>query len=310
MVCSSTGQDTSDPEEPVSGVIFLDKPQGWTSRHAVNEIACLFGRIRAGHAGTLDPLATGMLPVLLGEATRFAGFGLDADKSYEVCIDLSRQTDTLDTEGKETGHFQVEIDHTQLQQAISEMQGEQEQLPPAYSAIRVNGRRAHDLARRGRPFELAPRHININEIRLLDWQPPLLQLFVRCSKGTYIRSLARDLGIRLGLGGCVTALRRPSCGGWQPGTMVDIKTVRQNRRDTVVPLAKWLSHLPRLELPAELAMRFVQGQRLPLEHSSNDDKAAIFCEERLLGTGQIKPGLSGLVLHPDSVLPSAQEILR
>jgi len=251
-----------------------------------------------------------MLPILLGEATRFAGFGLNAYKSYEVCIDLSRQTDTLDIEGKETGHFQVEIDHTQLQQAISERQGGQEQLPPAYSAIRVNGHRAHDLARRGKPFELVPRHINIDEIRLLDWQPPLLQLFVRCSKGTYIRSLARDLGIRLELGGCVAALRRLSCGGWQPDTLVDINTVRQSREDSIVPLARWLSHLPRLELPAELAIRFVQGQRLPLEHPGHDNEAAIFCEERLLGTGRIKPGLSGLVLHPGKVLPSAQEMLR
>jgi len=293
----------------ISGVVFLDKPQGWTSRHAVNEVSRIFGRIKAGHAGTLDPLATGMLPILLGEATRFAGFGLDADKFYEVCIDLSRQTDTLDTEGKETGKYQVKIDDAQLQQAISGMQGEQEQLPPAYSAIRIHGQRAHDLARRGKPFELPPRQINIGEIRLLGWDNPLLKLFVHCSKGTYIRALARDIGTRLGLGGCVTALRRLSCGGWLPETMVDIDAVRRKGRDTVVPLAEWLAHLPRVELARDLAQRFMHGQRLPLDDQVADEAVAVFFEGELLGTGTIKPGFSGLVLHPGRVLPSAQELL-
>ena len=293
----------------ISGVVFLDKPQGWTSRHAVNEISRTFGRIKAGHAGTLDPLATGMLPILLGEATRFAGFGLDADKSYEVCIDLSSQTDTLDTEGKETGAYQVKIDDNQLQQAIAAMQGEQEQLPPDYSAIRIQGKRAHELARSGKAFELTPRHINIDEIRLLDWSSPLLKLFVHCSKGTYIRALARDIGIRLGVGGCVTGLRRLSVGGWPAETMVDIDAVRQKGRDTVVPLAEWLAHLPRMELARDLALRFMQGQRLPLENQVVDVAVIVFFEGELLGTGTIKPGFSGPVLHPDRVLPSAQKVL-
>ena len=299
--------DSHTPD--ISGVVFLDKPQGWTSRHAVNEISRIFGRTKAGHAGTLDPLATGMLPILLGEATRFAGLGLDADKSYEVSIDLSRQTDTLDLEGKETGIYQVEIEHTQLQQAVSEMQGEQDQLPPDYSAIRIQGKRAHELARSGKAFELTPRHINIDEIRLLDWSNPLLKLFVHCSKGTYIRALARDIGIRLGVGGCVTGLRRLSCGGWPPETMVCIEAVRQKGRDAVVSLAEWLGHLPRVELARDLALRFMQGQRLPLDNQDPDEAVAVFFEGELLGTGEVKPGFSGQVLHPVRVLPSAQALL-
>ena len=293
----------------ISGVVFLDKPQGWTSRHAVNEISRIFGRIKAGHAGTLDPLATGMLPILLGEATRFAGFGLDSDKAYEVCIDLSRQTDTLDLEGKETGTYQVEIEDTQLQQAIAKMQGKQEQLPPDYSAIRIQGKRAHELARSGKAFELTPRHINIDEIRLLDWNSPLLKLFVHCSKGTYIRALARDIGTRLGVGGCVTSLRRLSCGGWPAEAMLDIETIRQTGRDAVVPLAKWLGHLPRVELARDLALRFMQGQRLPLGNQDQDEAVTVFAEGTLLGTGTVKPGFSGQVLHPVRVLSSAQELL-
>lgn len=281
---------------------------GWTSRRAVNEVSRIFARTKAGHAGTLDPLATGMLPILLGEATRFAGFGLDADKSYEVCIDLSHQTDTLDAEGKETGAYEVKIDSTQIKQAISEMQGEQDQLPPEYSAIRINGRRAHDMARHGESFSLTPRHINIGEIRCLNWQTPLLTLFVHCSKGTYIRALARDLGIKLGVGGCVTALRRLSCGGWPPEVMVDIEAVLKKGKDAIVPLASWLGHLPHLELASDLAHRFIQGQRLPLEKGVSD-RVTVFFESHLLGTGSIRPGFSGHVLHPDRVLPSAQRLL-
>ena len=298
------------PHQPgahTSGVILLDKPAGWTSRRAVNAVSRLFGRVKAGHAGTLDPLATGMLPVLLGEATRFAALGLSAEKSYEVSIDLARQTDTLDAEGEETARFDVRAEEADLVRALDSLRGDQQQLPPAFSAIRVDGRRAHELARRGEAPDMKPRRISIPEIRLAEWNSPVARVFVRCSKGTYIRALARDLGLKIGAGGCVSALRRLSCGRWPDSMMVDFGTLERRREAAVLSQREWLKHLPRLDLDAALARRLVQGQRLPVGDDRAEGVHAVFCVDRLLGTGIIRPGVSGFVLHPDRILPSAQE---
>lgn len=293
------------------GIVFLDKPQGWTSRRAVNEVARLFGGIKAGHAGTLDPLATGMLPILLGEATRFAGYGLDADKAYEVEIDLSLQTDTLDAEGKVTARFYTVPDRADVEEAVAAFRGEYAQYPPAYSAIRVDGKRAHKLARQGTEVTLASRQVHIRELRLLDWAWPNLKLFVHCSKGTYIRSLARDIGERLHLGGCVVALRRLSTGSWPSEMMVDIDTLRERKEQAIVPLQVWLRHLPKVILEAEEARRFVQGQRIPVTLPDEPDAdIVVYCGEALLGTASIKAGtVASQVLHPKRILPSAQQLL-
>ena len=187
----------------VSGIVFLDKPQGWTSRRAVNEVARLFGgsgrpRLKAGHAGTLDPMATGMLPILLGEATRFAELGLSAEKTYAVTIDLSYQTDTLDAEGETLARFDGPPSLAQVQAALERFRGGYGQVPPQYSALRVEGRRAHALARRGQHVALAARQVQILALELVRYEWPQLALTVRCSKGTYIRALARDIGEALG----------------------------------------------------------------------------------------------------------------
>jgi tRNA pseudouridine55 synthase len=302
------------PEEhsrTLGGVVFLDKPQGWTSRRAVNEVARLFGGIKAGHAGTLDPLATGMLPILLGEATRFAGYGLDADKAYEVDIDLSLQTDTLDAEGEMTARFDAPPERADVEEAVAAFRGEYAQYPPAFSAIRVDGKRAHQLARQGAEVALASRQVHIHELRLLDWRWPHLRLFVRCSKGTYIRSLARDIGERLHLGGCVAELRRLSTGNWPPEMMVDIDTLRERGEQAIMPLGGWLRHLPTVSLEAAEARRFVQGQRIPV--ALPDEPAAdivVYCGELLLGTASVKEGtVASQVLHPKRILPSAQQAL-
>jgi len=307
--------NSSPDSRTLSGVIFLDKPLGWTSRRAVNEVVRLYSqlagqKIKAGHAGTLDPLATGMLPILIGEATRFAELGLNAEKAYEVDIDLSRQTDTLDLEGEETGRFDVSsLNIERLQEVLERFRGPQQQVPPAYSAIRIDGQRAHAMARRGEQVELAARNIEIIELRLMDYHSPLVTLFVRCSKGTYIRSLARDIGTALGAGGCVTRLRRTSTGGWPAELMVMPEAMVARPDACVVPLATWLRDLSRIELSMNEAKRFVQGQRIQQDGIAAG-VAVVLAGGELLGTAEVKPGMHRMVLHPLRILPSAQQYFR
>ena len=296
---------------PAGGVLFLDKPGGWTSRRAVNEVSRLFGGVKAGHTGTLDPLATGMLPIMLGEATRFSGYGLDADKSYEVEIDLSLQTDTLDCEGEVTSRFDTIPLSADVEAAVAEFRGEYDQYPPVYSAIHIDGKRAHELARQGQEVKLAPRHVAIREIRLLEWEWPRLCLSVTCSKGTYIRALARDIGERLHIGGCVVALRRLSTGNWPPEVMVDFDMLKIRGEHAIMPIRAWLRHLPEVELDRNEAKRFVQGQRIPVSlPEAHDDGIAVCCGKLFLGTGRIRPGrVAGQVLHPERILPSSQQAM-
>jgi len=304
---------TSDKH--IAGIIFLDKPLGWTSRRAVNEVVRLFSqpgrkRIKAGHAGTLDPLATGMLPILLGDATRFADMGLNAEKSYRVCFDLSCQSDTLDMEGEIYARFDTEISCSELEAVLDIFRGNIEQVPPAFSAIRIDGKRAHDMARKGEHVAMQARSVTIHDIRLTAFEFPLVTLDVSCSKGTYIRSLARDIGASLGMGGCVTALRRLSTGGWPEEMMVSHEQLLADKALCLVPLAQWLRDFDRLSLADVEGRRFLQGQRIQLKDTQTDMKeknVAVFAADLLLGTGILKGGQRHMVLHPDKIMPSAQK---
>jgi len=297
-----------------SGVLFLDKPLHWTSRKAVNEVVRLLTpsgarRIKAGHTGTLDPLATGMLPILVGEATRFSAYGLNAEKVYEVTFDLSYQTDTLDCEGEITARFDGILDVGRLASVLEQFRGPQMQVPPAFSAIRVEGRRAHEMARKGEEVKLQAREINIIDMQLLEFAFPCVSLRVHCSKGTYIRSLARDIGEALGMGGCVVQLRRISTGGWPATVMVTPEQLEEQGERCLLPLSQWLRHLPRVQVSMAEGRRFVQGQRLQLE-SDLQGEVSVFANDLLLGTGEMKPGQFRMVLHPGRILPSAQENLQ
>jgi tRNA pseudouridine55 synthase len=298
----------------VSGIVFLDKPCGWSSRRAVNEVARLFGggrkpRLKAGHAGTLDPMATGMLPILLGEATRFAELGLNAEKTYAVTIDLSYQTNTLDAEGETLARFEDGPSLAQVDAALQRFRGSYEQVPPQYSALRVEGRRAHSLARRGEAFTLAARSVEIMGLELIRYAWPKLMLEVRCSKGTYIRALARDIGNALGVGGCVVQLRRLSTGGWPAGMMVTPAQLAQRKQAALVPVSTWLQKLPSVHLESEHIRRFLLGQRLRMEDiPTYRGLVAVYGDGILLGTAELRPGDGEYaVLHPSRILPSAQE---
>ncbi|MDQ6960887.1 MAG: tRNA pseudouridine(55) synthase TruB, partial [Mariprofundaceae bacterium] len=261
-----------------------------------------------GHAGTLDPLATGMLPVLLGEATRFSAVGLDADKTYEVTMDLGYQTDTLDAEGEITARFDMQVKQEDVEGAIPHFTGNMEQTPPAYSAIHVDGQRAYEIARKGGKVVLAARPVAIRELALIDFSFPAVTLRVRSSKGTYIRSLARDIGVHLGMGGCVTALRRISTGGWPEAIMLPFDAVAEQREACILPLKQWLRHLPIIRLPKAEARRFAEGQRIQMD-SEIQGEVTVFFDDILLGTGIMKEGMYRMVLHPVRTLPSVQRSL-
>jgi len=301
----------------VCGIIFLDKPHGWTSRRAVNEVIRLFSvpghkRIKAGHAGTLDPLATGMLPILIGDATRFADMGLNAEKTYCVSFDLSYQTDTLDMEGDVTGRFDGSISQQQMESLLPAFRGVIEQTPPVYSAIRIDGKRAHDLARKGKEVEMQARPVVVHSLSLIGFNFPQVTLEVHCSKGTYIRSLARDIGARLGMGGCVTELRRLSTGGWPEAMMVSPEQLTADKAACLLPLAQWLRDFEQQKLSPEDGKRFLHGQRIQLKDSAlvaDETEVAVFSGDQLLGTGVLKPGMRHMVLHPAKIMPSAQKRL-
>lgn len=296
----------------ISGFVLLDKQSGISSHRAVRDVSRLFDKIKAGHAGTLDPLATGMLPVLLGEATRFSDIGLGADKSYEVCIDLSFQTDTLDTEGEVTERFDHMPESAAITAAVASFGGAQEQTPPIYSAISVDGKRAYQLARAQQEVALPPRRIVVHEIKPIEIAPPMLRLSVHCSKGTYIRSLARDLGQSLGVGGCVTELRRTGIGKWTAESMVALEKLELDGTEAVRPLQQWLDDYPALELGIDLAKRFLFGQRLPMPDDTQVDEREyrVLFGELLLGTAHISTGLHGTpVIRPHKTLPSARRML-
>ncbi len=249
-----------------------------------------------------------MLPVLLGEATRFSAMGLDADKTYEVTMDLSYQTDTLDAEGETTARFNMQAKQKDVEGILPHFTGTLAQTPPAYSAIHVNGQRAYKIARKGRRVVLAARPVQIRALQLIHFSFPEVVLRVCCSKGTYVRSLTRDIGIRMGMGGCVTALRRLSTGDWPEAMMLPLYEVAKQREACVLSLQQWLRHLPKILLQRAEAQRFAQGQRIQMDNGTQGEVAVLF-EHILLGTGMMQPGMYRMVLHPKRGIPSAQQRL-
>jgi tRNA pseudouridine55 synthase len=196
----------------VDGVILLDKPSGVTSNAALQRVKRLLCAKKAGHVGTLDPMASGLLPICLGEATKFSGYMLAADKGYIADILLGVTSDTGDAEGQITSHAHVNVSQRELESVLEKFRGDIMQTPPIYSALKRNGKPLYAYARAGETVEIQPRPVTIRSIQLLDSQLPLFRIAVRCSKGTYIRVLAEDIGRSLGCGGMLKALRRDGVG--------------------------------------------------------------------------------------------------
>ena len=196
----------------MNGIVIVDKPQGWTSQDVTARLRRVFSTRRIGHGGTLDPMATGVLPVFVGRATRGVEFFEHAEKTYETVLRLGLTTDTEDVTGETLTTAVPSFTEERLQEVLESFRGEIMQIPPMYSALKVGGQKLCDLARKGRTVERQPRPITIHELTLLDRTEETLRLRVRCSKGTYIRTLCKDIGEALGCGGCMQELRRVTAG--------------------------------------------------------------------------------------------------
>ena len=196
----------------MNGIVIVDKPQDWTSQDVTARLRRVFNTRRIGHGGTLDPMATGVLPVFVGRATRGVVFFEHAEKTYETVLRLGLTTDTEDVTGTVLTQSEADLSGVDVEGVLQQFRGKIMQIPPMYSALKVNGQKLCDLARKGREVERQPRPITIHELTLLEQGENTLRLRVRCSKGTYIRTLCKDIGQALGCGGCMQALRRVSAG--------------------------------------------------------------------------------------------------
>jgi len=248
----------------MDGVIVLDKPAGLSSAAAVDRVKRALGADRAGHGGTLDPIATGVLPVCLGAATKLAQYLLADDKEYEAEGVLGVATDTLDRTGRVVAERPVAVDEAALRAAIARRVGEQDQVPPAFSAIRRDGVRMYRRARAGEEIQLAPRRIRIDRLALLAFEPPRFRVAIACSKGTYIRSLVADLGADVGCGAHLTELRRTRSGRFRIEDALALDRVAPGAVAAhLVPLAA-ATGLPSVAVAAALVGPVRSGVRLPI----------------------------------------------
>lgn len=249
-----------------SGGLLLDKPVGLSSNAALQRAKRLLGARKAGHAGTLDPLASGLLVLLFGEATKLSGVLLDADKEYLATLKLGERTSTGDAEGDVLERKEVPISEPQLREALARFRGEIEQVPPMYSALKRNGVPLYRLARRGEEVERPRRRVTIGLLELLQFRPPLVELRVRCSKGTYVRTLAEDLGHALGSCAHLAALRRTASGRLGVEEAIGLEALEalpaSARAARLIPMGGLLKDLPSAALAEDDEARFKNGQAL------------------------------------------------
>jgi tRNA pseudouridine55 synthase len=252
----------------LDGVLLLDKPVGLGSNAALQAAKRLYRAEKAGHAGTLDPLASGLLPIVFGEATKFSQLVLDADKVYLARARLGITTRTGDAEGEVLERRPVQFQPDAVERTLVAFRGEIEQVPPMFSALKHRGRPLYVLARRGESVTRAPRRIRVHALELLGQSEDLLELRVHCSKGTYIRTLVEDIGRALGCGAHLAGLRRVAASGFRIEEAVTLDTVQEadeaGRDRLLLPLERMLEGLPRLDLPDALADRFASGQAIHL----------------------------------------------
>lgn len=289
----------------VNGVVLLDKPAGWSSNQAVQKVRWLFQARKAGHTGSLDPFATGMLPICLGEASKTAGFMLDASKTYEATARLGEATTTGDVEGeicRESGVPELDLDRVQA--ALNRFIGDIEQVPPMYSALKHEGERLYKLARSGREVERKPRPVHIFSLELLRMDPPMLQFRVHCSKGTYIRTLAEDIAEQLGTCAHLKALRRLDVGPFLEKDMITLDDLaalaeRDEADSCLQPVDSGLADWPVVTLDAESANRFNHGNPVEVPNHAPALVRVYGPENHLLGLGEVT---AGNLLKPKRVM--------
>lgn len=278
----------------VDGVLLLDKPIGLSSNDALQKARRLFSAAKGGHTGTLDPLATGLLPLCFGEATKFSADLLDADKTYEAVLKLGVTTDSGDAEGAITATAAVNVSAEDVLKALPRFTGNIQQIPPMHSALKRDGRPLYELARQGIEVEREPRAVTIHALEVLAFAGDSLTLRVACSKGTYIRVLAADLGAVLGCGAHLAALRRTVVGDLSlqgSVTLAELAALDESERLAYLqPVDALLHTLPVLSVEGEAAMRFRHGNPIDLPPGL-DGKIRVYEGSRLIGIGE--PGQSG-----------------
>jgi tRNA pseudouridine55 synthase len=278
--------------EPVDGVLLLDKPSGITSNLALQKARRLLAAAKAGHTGTLDPLASGLLPLTFGEATKFSSDLLDAAKTYQAELALGVATSTGDAEGEVTATADVAVSAIEVEATLRQLSGAIEQVPPMFSALKRAGRPLYAYARAGEEVERAARNVVIHRLELIALAGTRLRLLVECSKGTYVRVLAQDIGSLLGCGAHLAALRRTRVGDLTLEGSVTLEELGalapDARRGLLLPLDALIDRLPRIELDAGLADRFSHGQRLALGPGNPCGRVRVVGPSaRLLGVARI-----------------------
>jgi tRNA pseudouridine55 synthase len=294
----------------VDGVLLLDKPVGLSSNDALIKAKRVLNAKKAGHTGTLDPFATGLLPLCFGEATKFSQDLLEADKTYETTVHLGITTNTGDTEGEAIDTREVNVTREQIEAVLAQFRGPIMQVPPMYSALKRDGKAYYEYAREGIVLEREARPVTILNLKFLDYKSPFLKLSVTCSKGTYIRVLGEDIGNALGCGAHLNALRRTQVGPLTVEGMVTLETLQANPAplSMLAPVDALLSSFPALSLNDELARRFLQGQRLALGKEdiavpSEQGRVRVYHDARLLGTGIMQ---EYAILAPERLIAAAR----
>ncbi|MEG3080150.1 tRNA pseudouridine(55) synthase TruB [Halomonas sp. 5021] len=284
---------------PVNGIVLLDKPKGLSSNHALQRVRRLFEAQKAGHTGTLDPMATGLLPICLGEATKFSSHLLEADKVYRTRVELGTITDTGDAEGAVIEQHDVpSLTVNDIESVLSGFRGEIDQVPPMYSALKHEGKKLYELAREGKQVERAARRVSVYDARLLSFEGTAFELEVSCSKGTYIRTLAEDIGKALGCGGHISQLRRLKTGPFNGDAMWTLEALealadQAAREAELMPVDVLVDHLPSLTLDEPAYGRLAHGQSANVVSGKSlppEALARLYYAEAFIGLGVVKEG--------------------
>jgi tRNA pseudouridine55 synthase len=280
----------------VNGILLLDKPAGLTSNAALQVVKKLYAARKAGHTGSLDPLATGLLPLCFGEATKVSGFLLDADKHYQVTCKFGEQTTTGDAEGELIKQRPLDgLNEAQLRKALEDFRGDIEQIPPMYSALKHKGERLYKLARQGVEVEREPRQVTIFELELVRFEAPVAELRVHCTKGTYVRTLIEDIGEQLGCGAHVIGLRRNGVGPFDAANMIDMERLEAVASEghyaldqLLLPMESGLTQWPDVRLTGDAAFYLRQGQPVLVPKAPTTGWVRLYeGESRFLGMGEI-----------------------
>lgn len=242
----------------MTGILIVDKPTDWTSQDVASKLRGVYRERRVGHGGTLDPMATGVLPVFLGRATRAVSFFESAEKEYVAGIRFGLVTDTQDTTGNALEEHPVSLTEEQVREALATMVGPQEQIPPMYSAVKIGGKKLYELAREGKEVERKARKIELKELELLSFDGETAEFRVLCSKGTYVRTICHDLGQKLGCGGCMSSLRRTKAGVYGIGQAYTMEQILAGEAE-ILPVDSMFSDHPAIKLTAKQETRCRNG---------------------------------------------------